>query len=426
MTHKELIIPGLRGFFGDWVYYSCLITLDQLAARVEYAEQLHSNRKLSQWIQRSLEESRGVEIAHYLETQTQRFFNSLVIAVYGGEPLWYEAGDIRPASKGVDLPELPEGVKFSLGFLRLHGEEKLFAIDGQHRLAGIKVALKNKKVPGTDEASVLLVAHNNDKKGMERTRRLFTTLNKTPRHVTKRDIIALDEDDVMAITVRRLVEGHDYFADKRIAFNSNSNLHRDDTTSFTSIVALYDVLQTLFRAYPKRVKVKELRFNRPDQKTLDQYYELAVAYFEGLAKAVPELGRYMSASAFDRVGAKLRGSFGGNVVFRPVGLVLFARIAAQLLPDVGMKETMRALSKLPTALDKQPYVDVLWSPVKRRMITDGVALTHRLLRFMLGEQAASKTQLKRDYAKAVEQPLSSIELPSPVSEVLGALAASKQ
>jgi DNA sulfur modification protein DndB len=424
MTHKELIIPGLRGFFGDWVYYSCLITLDQLAARVEYAEQLHSNRKLSQWIQRSLEESRGIEIAHYLETQPQRFFNSLVIAVYGGEPLWYEAGDIRPSSKAVDLPELPEGVRFSLGFLRLHGEEQLFAIDGQHRLAGIKVALKNKEVPGTDEASVLLVAHKNDRKGMERTRRLFTTLNKTPRHVTKRDIIALDEDDVMAITVRRLVEGHDYFAGERIAFNSNSNLHREDTASFTSIVALYDVLQNIFRAYPKRLKSKELCFKRPDQKALDQYYELAVTYFEGLAKAVPELGRYMNASIFDRVGSKMRGPFGGNVIFRPVGLILFARLAAQLLPEVGMKATLEALSRLPTVLNGEPYVGVLWSRTKHRMITDGVALTHRLLRFMLGEQV-NKTQLKHDYAQAMEQPLSSIELPTPVSDVLTPPAVSK-
>ena len=417
MNKTELIIPGLRGFFGDWVYYSCLMRLDQLAVRVDYAEQLHSSRELSQWIQRSLEDSRGKEIAQYLEKQTQRFFNSLVIAVYGGEPSWYEAGDIKPVSKNVDLPDLPEDVRFSLGFLRLSGKEELFAVDGQHRLAGIKIALKNSVVPVTDEASVLFVAHKNSKSGMERTRRLFTTLNKTPRHVTKRDIIALDEDDVMAITVRRLVEHHPFFSAKRIALNPNSNLRYDDTTSFTSIVALYDVLLAIFKEHPQRVKAKLLRFNRPEQDVLDQYYDLAVTYFEGLATAFPDLKKYMKAKAYSKVYARLRGSFGGHILFRPIGLSLFARLTARLLQISDLSEALAELSKLPTALDDEPYAGVLWSVAKSRMVTDGQSLTYRLLSFMLGDDSA-KTSLKRDYAKSLELPISEVQLPKQVSAVL--------
>ena len=41
--------------------------------------------------------------------------------------------------------------------------------------------------------------------------RLFTTLNKTARPVSKNAVIALDEDDVMAICVRRLIEDSRFF-----------------------------------------------------------------------------------------------------------------------------------------------------------------------------------------------------------------------
>src|ERR1051326_322008 len=108
MNQGELILPALRGFFGDWVYYSCLMRLGDVARLVSYADELHKSRRLSRWIQRSLVQSRGQDIAKYLRTQPQRFFNSLVLAVYGGDPGWYEAGDIRPASAKVDLPQLPE------------------------------------------------------------------------------------------------------------------------------------------------------------------------------------------------------------------------------------------------------------------------------------------------------------------------------
>ena len=109
----------------------------------------------------------------------------------------------------------------------------MFALDGQHRLSGIKLAMEEKAIPVEDELPVIFVAHRRNKKGMERTRRLFVTLNKTVVAVPKRDIIALDEDDVPAICVRWLVEQHPYFNEDRIAFNETSNLSVDDRHSFT-------------------------------------------------------------------------------------------------------------------------------------------------------------------------------------------------
>ncbi|MDE0519755.1 MAG: hypothetical protein OXH71_03560, partial [Candidatus Dadabacteria bacterium] len=92
---KKIILPALRGIMGDWVYYSCLLDLRELSLRVDYAKEIHNNEKLSDMIQRRLEEYRGKLIAEYLHMQPERFFNSLIVAVYGGQPNWHALSDVR-------------------------------------------------------------------------------------------------------------------------------------------------------------------------------------------------------------------------------------------------------------------------------------------------------------------------------------------
>ena len=201
---EPLILPALRGVMGNWVYYSCLMQLGELSARIRFADEVHTHQGLSEMIQRSIDETRTKEIADYIRLQPQRFFNSLVVAVYGGEPNWHALFNVRNIGADPILEKLqPETIE-SVGFLTLEGDEKLFALDGQHRLAGIKEIKDRGYQPAIDdEVSLILVAHEQSAEGLVRTRRLFTTLNKTGRKVTKGDIIALDEDDVMAICVRR-------------------------------------------------------------------------------------------------------------------------------------------------------------------------------------------------------------------------------
>jgi len=88
--NKQIFLPALRGTMGEWTYYSCLVPLKELSDRVAFASKLHTNEGLSDLIQRKLTQSRAKDIATYLETQKERFFNSLVVAVYKGKPKWYE------------------------------------------------------------------------------------------------------------------------------------------------------------------------------------------------------------------------------------------------------------------------------------------------------------------------------------------------
>ena len=165
---SPLALPALRGTFGDWTYYSAVVPMPELARRVSFADEIHTNTALSSWIQRSLKGKRAGDIAEYLRTQPERFFNSLVIALYGGTPQWVPVKMSAPRQKGPDLGAAAD----VLGVLQLGGEEKLFAVDGQHRLAGMKrflevsAAAPKKQGQSTavdDLVSILVVAHRVDR-----------------------------------------------------------------------------------------------------------------------------------------------------------------------------------------------------------------------------------------------------------------------
>ena len=243
-TSGSIVLPALRGMMGDWVYYCCLVDLPTLASRVDYADELHNSERLSEMIQRQLKENQSKEIANYLLTQSDRLFNALVVAAYGGQPNWHPLTNVQKKGNPDELDSLTPDTMLSVGFLTLRGDEKLFTLDGQHRLSGIKAAVEEKGADApTDEVPVMFVAHEKSDQGLRRTRRLFTTLNKTAKPVSKFDVIALDEDDVMALTVRWLIdENPDMFGGDRIAFVGSSNMPQSNVTSLTTIVNLYDIL----------------------------------------------------------------------------------------------------------------------------------------------------------------------------------------
>ena len=133
MKNENEFIPALRAHMGDWVYYVTFLRMEQIADRISIAQEIHSSKVLKDMIQRQITD-RSKQIADYLLKQPQRFFNALIVGVYGGSPDWYEL-DVR-TNYLFDAEALPRGLDGVLGFLRLDGTEIFFAIDGQHRVRG--------------------------------------------------------------------------------------------------------------------------------------------------------------------------------------------------------------------------------------------------------------------------------------------------
>ena len=405
----RLQLPALRGKFGDWIYYSCVMRMPELANRVDYAEALHPNKQLSQLIQRSLKDKRAGEIADYLRREKERFFNSLVIAVYGGEPQWSPVKiDASKSDYSESLDD--QTTENSLGILTLSGKEELFAIDGQHRLSGMKALFPTKgHVVGNEDISadlvpVLLVAHSND--SIKRTRRLFTTLNKTAIPVSKKERIALDENDAMAIIARRLVEEHAWFDEKRIAMAATNNLSVSDKSSLTTIGNLYDILTILFVDIENIESKKNLQTIRLSDGVLDKCFEIAVKYFEGLASVIPELKLYFNSNDPESIVSQYRHGSGGSIYFRPLGLTIITEVIRAIKKDG--KNWKKLIHQLPRELNEIPFQGLIWSD-RSTIQPTGKVLTRELLEYMVGLPA--KKDLRSRYAKFLGHPVAKVALP---------------
>jgi DNA sulfur modification protein DndB len=402
--------PALRGNFGDWTYYTCLMSAKEIAKRIDFANEIHPSKGLSTLIQRELKKSRGSEIAEYLIREKQRFFNSMVAAVYEGDPEWHGFSNFTPQVADIDLKDIPEDAEDSVGFLSFSGEEKIFALDGQHRLAGIKSALTRAPSLELGDISLILVAHKSTVAGLERTRRLFTTLNKTARAVGKGEIIALDENDVMAIVARQLVDFNPHFSEQRIKFAQADSMAVNDT-ELTTIGNLYDVLAALFANLPKPRTNHDLRYIRPNDLELTAYRKTAEDFFDYLAASFPEMRSYFRANAVKAkaVVAKHRTPAGGHILFRPLGLRLFSELAAALVKTGSLlSDAVEVLALLPTELNHVPYKDVIWRNGK--VVAGGRALVRDILLYQLGTKADSPA-LRSRYARTLGVEPSTLKMP---------------
>ncbi|KTC15873.1 DGQHR domain-containing protein [Pseudomonas viridiflava] len=361
---KRLVLPCLRGYLGTWITYSCMMRLSDASDLIGFAHELHQIGKLSDKIQRELNEDRAREISDYLINNEDRFFNSLVVAIYDGDPNWHEVESIRPNTDEASCLEIPEYAENCLGFLSITREEKFFALDGQHRLAGIKSAVKNNEQVGEDLISVIIVAHSNTSEGKIRSRRLFTTLNKKARLVSKDAIIALDEDDISACITRTLIESDEYpwFNEDNVSFSSGPVR---DGSSITSIVNIYDNVQKIV-AHKLGVRVSDL--DRYRYKGNEQVLQLVVDFFKYTFTHCLELSRVFNnkASVSDYRG----GDDGGHLLFRPVGWDLYTEIIISGLESnsIEMGVMIKNILRKDLYLGGSILTNKIWSPKQKKLL----------------------------------------------------------
>lgn len=203
-----LNLPCLRGIIGNWTYFSTVMKIRDIVKRVitvsESSELYTSN--INEILQREINEKRIAQIKDYILNNPEHFFSSIIAAIHKGNPIWSDfdiESHFRIENSILTDNEI-EFIENKIGILSLSGEEVIFALDGQHRLKGLKEAYATNENIGDEEVSIILVVHNGTNK--QRTRRLFTVLNKYAQKPKEAELIILDEDDASAIITRKLVD----------------------------------------------------------------------------------------------------------------------------------------------------------------------------------------------------------------------------
>ncbi len=377
------LFPCLRSRMGDWWYYITRMTFHEVNFWVKKVDDIRERRELKTWIQREIRPERLEQISDYLTSQNQHFFNAIVVGIYRGEPEWYPI----QVGRNLAMPTLRpmERSKDTFGFLCLSGEEEIFAIDGQHRVEGIRSAIAHKSSLNTDQQCVIFVAHRETDKGRARTRRLFSTLNKYARPVSKGELVALSEDDTFAIVTRKIIDEYKYLSMGFVPLTKTANIPTNNIQCMTTVLGLYDLIRTI--SLPPRSREKrQLEIGPPHKRRVQQIYRLTCQFWDLLRKTVPEIKEVSDSRPKKGLAAKYRKRDGGHLLFRPVGMKAFAQ-ATRTLVDRGttIDDAVALLSETTLDLNACPWPGVLWNAVAHRMINKNGRLAHNLFLYMAKE-----------------------------------------
>jgi DNA sulfur modification protein DndB len=365
-------IPAIRGTLGKLTFYTATLTFKQIAERVKPADdELHTSSSLREQLQRALTDNHK-SITEYILTQKEHFFNALVLAIYDGDPTWNELEF-----------EYNNNSYHSMGFLHLNGEERIFPVDGQHRVKGINGALKENPKLKDEIITVIFIGHHNTREGKEKTRRIFSTLNRYAKPVSPGDIIALDEDDIVAITTRELLESHPLFMNDNVKVDKKSSkaLADNDDKSFTSLITLYDTNRIIYTYYKssidkqKRIykpsKIADFLRYRPIQSQIDDFYSYLMDFWNLFTNTFPGVKNYVDNCEIDGAAAEYRNKeTGGLMYFRPIALPQLTKAIFETKFRTGIElgDCMLKYAQLEMCISKSPWLNILWNNRTKTMI----------------------------------------------------------
>lgn len=386
-------IPVIKGRIGSWVYYVGTMTFDQIASKQINAsvDEIYKATCLSDLLQRHLSDNYD-SIKNYLLKESDRFFNAIILAIFDGDPQWLEVefkGDEKDYT--------------TVGFLEFTGEEKIFPVDGQHRVKGIKEAVAIDENLRFETVPVIFIAHDDSPEGRKKTRKLFSTINRRAKPVGTSENIALDEDDICSIITRDVVQHFPLFHGKNLTTYEGKQIPISNKTAFTSIITLYQCIESIVKWQLSKQgisgkKYKDYLLYRKDDSVISNMRNIVFDIMEAFVNNTTAIQTYLNNPDDNRAEA-FRNNTGGCLLFRPIALTEYFN-AAIVLFDNGYNyvEAFTKLNQLPHIISENPWNGLLWDGTK---MVNRVSRTtvKSLLIYMIDKQLLSES----DYRKMVEQ-----------------------
>lgn len=385
MAIKSIHLPCLRGNFGSWNYFSTVIRVKDIVESnriitVPESKALYT-KNINQILQREIDFTRIGKIKEYLLKSKERFFSSLVVAIHKGNPKWADFDlerQFRIDNDLIDDGEV-EFIENKIGVLTLSGNEEIFVLDGQHRLLGIRKAFEEDISIGEDEISLVIVIHKADLK--QRTRRLFTVLNRYAVSIKPAEKVILEEDDAAAILTRKLVQEYPIFIkDNAVSSTKLFNLTATDTKNFTSLVCLYEISKILID-YSSLYKSKVII--RPSDEVLEKLYGKIISFWDFFFEDFPDVVKFINQ---EKVPAKIlrNKKTGGSLLLRPEGQLLFASVYKEFENLKKLKVFKENVSKIDFNLSGHNWKYVFWKGDK--MEPKHKKIKRSIFRFLLGKK----------------------------------------
>lgn len=230
-------IPAFRAQMGDLVYYSAVVTLGEANRLVDYVEDADdwtSETPPELKLQRKLNVPRVErELVPYLVGSSDHFYSALTVEVRpapmldgdGVEPLQFEVRE-----------RFPGGLEF--GSLTLDGTESLYALDGQHRLKSIELAIRQRPQLAREHIALMLIPFQS----VPRSQTLFSDLNRFAKPTSKSISLLFTHREGLARVAKGLAAAVPILRDR---VNMETTSLSSNSRHFITLSTLYETTKSL-------------------------------------------------------------------------------------------------------------------------------------------------------------------------------------
>jgi DNA sulfur modification protein DndB len=252
----KVSIPAIRGTMGGRQYYTVSLSLAEVPRFFRFNDWEQATPELR--AQRVLNRSRVPDIAKYILDNEDGYLFSSITASYSSEVKFTPSADHS-----------------EIGTLEMELENlELIINDGQHRSAGIAVAIKDNPALAKDKISVLLFPMEN----LERLQQMFTDLNRYAHKTSKSLDILYDHRDNLSALTMDVAEGVDVF--RGMVDMEKITIPLRSPKLFT-LATLYDANEELLSESIEKRGTKDY----------DEKLKLATEYWNQLAKVIDDWRR---------------------------------------------------------------------------------------------------------------------------------------
>lgn len=361
-------IGCIQAKMGNTPYYLAKMSAGQLIDSVGIAKELPEwpDMTADEKMQREYDIKRVVEeMVPYVVDDPNRFFGSLIIDIYSGSE------DVVFESVEKTIPSLPAAYRVpmkNMGFLTLPGKERLIALDGQHRLLALKIAIKgvmgipagekmsaamNRLEPHPDlaneEISVIFVEHTDTQK----IRKIFNKINKYAKQTSRGDNIITSDDDIFAVISRRLLTTGEPLAPINgiDLVNWKSNTLSTRSKQLTTLSALYTISGTLLKDNKYSTNVL------PDDSEVEAAYDEVADYWKVLLSDLDAFQEYIQLTRCDKPISIMREN---NLLYKPVTQMALAHVA-KMAKNKGIewRDVVEKLNKISWSFDNDIWLNLL-------------------------------------------------------------------
>ena len=178
--------------------------------------------------------------------------------------------------------------------------------------------------------------------------------------------IALDEDDIAAIVTREVVEEYELFQKERLLNAKKKQIPKTNVNAFTSLIALYHCNEYLIKDKLglSDTQFKGYKLYRPDEKVIEDMLSYVESFWTSFIDNITVIKEYLSED--EKPALRYRNDKGGNLLFRPIGILEFVKAAVIISKrqNKPFGDVLKEMNKIQLELDSSAWRGVVWDGKK--------------------------------------------------------------